>query len=210
LSIINYAFRAATPSLNFKREGIRYRKPEVLILLSSSFFDYGINWTSSLAAQGPVAFQNTPTTSTSFSPFHHLKGNPLTMADIDMTDAPSGSAALAKKAVGKAKAGGSDTGAAGKKRFEVKKVRCLDPQALTFIYSSANTYPVECSSSMGLGYRRRQLCYLQKPHHGFVQVFEVSYGLSPLTNSRHRVSSQPGFCNQRGVYSSLGNLQCKL
>lgn len=38
-----------------------------------------------------------------------------------MTDAPSGSAALAKKAVGKAKAGGSDTGAAGKKRFEVKK-----------------------------------------------------------------------------------------
>jgi hypothetical protein len=121
-----------------------------------------------LQRKGLSPSKTPPTTSTSFSSFHHLKGNPVTMADIDMTDAPSGSAALAKKAVGKAKAVGSDTGAAGKKRFEVKKVRCLDPQALTFIYSSANTYPVECSSSMGLGYRRRQLCYLQKPHHGFV------------------------------------------
>jgi RING-box protein 1 len=43
------------------------------------------------------------------------------MADVDMTDVPSGSSAPAKKAAGKAKAGG-DGGADGKKRFEVKKV----------------------------------------------------------------------------------------
>jgi RING-box protein 1 len=48
------------------------------------------------------------------------------MADIDMTDAPSGSSAAPKKAVGKAKAGG-DSGADGKKRFEVKKVRAKAP-----------------------------------------------------------------------------------
>jgi E3 ubiquitin-protein ligase RBX1 len=41
------------------------------------------------------------------------------MADVVMTDIP----APAKKAVGKAKAGGSEGGADGKKRFEVKKVR---------------------------------------------------------------------------------------
>ena len=40
-----------------------------------------------------------------------------------MTDAPSGSTAPAKKAVGKAKAGASAEGGDGKKRFEVKKVR---------------------------------------------------------------------------------------
>jgi E3 ubiquitin-protein ligase RBX1 len=41
------------------------------------------------------------------------------MADVVMTDIP----APAKKAVGKAKAGGSEGGTDGKKRFEVKKVR---------------------------------------------------------------------------------------
>ena len=40
-----------------------------------------------------------------------------------MTDAPSGSAAPAKKAVGKGKAGAATEGGDGKKRFEVKKVR---------------------------------------------------------------------------------------
>lgn len=48
------------------------------------------------------------------------------MADVDMTDAPTGSTAPAKKATGKGKAGagaGADGGADGKKRFEVKKVR---------------------------------------------------------------------------------------
>jgi hypothetical protein len=44
------------------------------------------------------------------------------MADIDMTDAPSGSTAPVKKTTGKAKAGPSE-GGDGKKRFEVKKVR---------------------------------------------------------------------------------------
>ncbi|EPE29915.1 RING/U-box [Glarea lozoyensis ATCC 20868] len=42
------------------------------------------------------------------------------MADVDMTDAPSGSTAPVKKATGKSKASGGD-GADGKKRFEVKK-----------------------------------------------------------------------------------------
>jgi RING-box protein 1 len=47
------------------------------------------------------------------------------MADIDMTDAPSGSgsgSAGVKKSLGKAKAAAGEGGADGKKRFEVKKV----------------------------------------------------------------------------------------
>ncbi len=44
------------------------------------------------------------------------------MADIDMTDAPSGSAGAVKKLIGKARPGGAADGTAdGKKRFEVKK-----------------------------------------------------------------------------------------
>jgi RING-box protein 1 len=46
------------------------------------------------------------------------------MADVVMTDIP----APAKKAVGKAKAGGSESGTDGKKRFEVKKVRAARRQ----------------------------------------------------------------------------------
>lgn len=50
------------------------------------------------------------------------------MADVDMTDAPSGSSAPVKKAVvGKAKASGAEAGADGKKRFEVKKVQLPTP-----------------------------------------------------------------------------------
>lgn len=45
------------------------------------------------------------------------------MADVDMTDAPSGSTAPTKKLTSKSKAGAADGGADGKKRFEVKKVR---------------------------------------------------------------------------------------
>jgi RING-box protein 1 len=45
------------------------------------------------------------------------------MADVVMTDIP----APVKKAVGKAKAGGSEGGTDGKKRFEVKKVRAYRP-----------------------------------------------------------------------------------
>lgn len=45
------------------------------------------------------------------------------MADVDMTDVPSGSTAIARKVAGKPKTGASaDSGADGKKRFEVKKV----------------------------------------------------------------------------------------
>jgi len=44
------------------------------------------------------------------------------MADVDMTDAPPGSTASGKKAIGKSKPGGTlEGGADGKKRFEVKK-----------------------------------------------------------------------------------------
>jgi RING-box protein 1 len=48
------------------------------------------------------------------------------MADVDMTDAPSGSTAPVKKATGKSKASAADGGVDGKKRFEVKKVRELE------------------------------------------------------------------------------------
>lgn len=47
----------------------------------------------------------------------------IIMADVDMTDAPSGSTAPIKKSLGKSKAGAAEGGADGKKRFEVKKVR---------------------------------------------------------------------------------------
>jgi hypothetical protein len=43
------------------------------------------------------------------------------MADVDMTDAPSGSGTKAKVPVKKA-AGSGEAGPEGKKRFEVKKV----------------------------------------------------------------------------------------
>ncbi|KAG4423326.1 E3 ubiquitin-protein ligase RBX1 [Cadophora sp. DSE1049] len=42
------------------------------------------------------------------------------MADVDMTDAPSGSV-VPKKVASKAKGGAAEGGADGKKRFEVKK-----------------------------------------------------------------------------------------
>jgi hypothetical protein len=45
------------------------------------------------------------------------------MADIDMTDAPSGSgSAQVKKSLGKSKATPGEGASDGKKRFEVKKV----------------------------------------------------------------------------------------
>ncbi|KAG0648472.1 RING-box 1 [Hyphodiscus hymeniophilus] len=43
------------------------------------------------------------------------------MADVDMTDAPSGSTVPVKKAIGKGKSGAAAEGGEGKKRFEVKK-----------------------------------------------------------------------------------------
>lgn len=56
------------------------------------------------------------------------------MADVDMTDAPSASKA---KAVPRKAAGPSDSGADGKKRFEVKKVRALQ-QTQTFGFTSVS------------------------------------------------------------------------
>lgn len=84
-----------------------------------------------------------------------------------MTDAPSGSTAPMKKTAGKAKTG-AEGGADGKKRFEVKKVSYLECD----FGAQANDSTVECSCSLGLGYRRRQLCHLQKPYHGSVYVFQ--------------------------------------
>jgi hypothetical protein len=72
------------------------------------------------------------------------------MADVDMTDAPSGSSAPIKKAVVKAKAGGSAEGSAdGKKRFEVKKVNKSFALVAT---RSTDSFIVERSCSLGLGY----------------------------------------------------------
>ena len=73
------------------------------------------------------------------------------MADIDMTDAPSGSAAPAKKALGKGKTGASEGGPDGKKRFEVKKVKHY--QFLGY-GSIADENIVERSCFVGVGYRR--------------------------------------------------------
>ena len=88
-----------------------------------------------------------------------------------MTDAPSGSTAPAKKGVGKAKAGAAaESGADGKKRFEVKKVRGLRHFDAKLRAECTDNEPVECSGSVGLGHRSRQLCYLQKPHHGSMSV----------------------------------------
>lgn len=49
------------------------------------------------------------------------------MADVDMTDAPSTSAAPVKKTGNKSKAAAD--GADGKKRFEVKKVSYFTPES---------------------------------------------------------------------------------
>lgn len=84
------------------------------------------------------------------------------MADVDMTDAPSGSVAPTKKAVGKTK-GGAEGGADGKKRFEVKKASTTKT---ILSEKSTNELTVVCCGALGLGYRRRQLRHLQKPYHG--------------------------------------------
>jgi hypothetical protein len=127
-----------------------------------------------------------------------------------MTDAPSGSAALAKKAVGKAKAGGSEAGAAGKKRFEVKKVRCVDPQDLrsltaVLIHAQWNAVALWAWDIVV------DNCAICRNHiMDLCKYLNSSVVFRPLTKSRYRVSGQPSFCNQRGVYGSLGYLQCKL
>jgi hypothetical protein len=90
------------------------------------------------------------------------------MADVDMTDAPSGSTAPAKEATSKPKTSAGDGGADGKKRFEVKKVRRSTSSALCDLFHVLSTRIVECRCFVGLGYCCRQLCYLQKPHHGSV------------------------------------------
>lgn len=78
------------------------------------------------------------------------------MADVEMSDAPT----AAKKADGTVAKSGD-----GKKKFEVKKVGCsadLGSERRT----RRLTVPVECGVPLGLGYRRRQLRYLPKSHHG--------------------------------------------
>ena len=77
------------------------------------------------------------------------------MADVDMVDAPSGSAAPVKKATAKVKASAADSGADGKKRFEVKKVRQLEHLALALPSANTNKDIVECGRFMGLGYSCR-------------------------------------------------------
>ena len=72
------------------------------------------------------------------------------MADVDMTDAPSGSTAPVKKSAGKTKAG-SEVALDGKKRFEVKKVGSVGRQA---VHTNTDLFVVECRSPLGLGYCR--------------------------------------------------------
>ncbi|TQS33015.1 hypothetical protein Golomagni_06655 [Golovinomyces magnicellulatus] len=74
------------------------------------------------------------------------------MADVEMKDAPSNGKAVD-----------------GKNKFEVKKVR-KDRDDIFFMVSLANAFEVERRSSLGLGYCSRQLCHLQKPHHGPLYV----------------------------------------
>lgn len=69
------------------------------------------------------------------------------MADVDMTDAPSTSAAPIKKVASKAKNGAE--GGDGKKRFEVKKVSYSQQEARNH---SAKLLIVERGGSVGLGY----------------------------------------------------------
>jgi hypothetical protein len=71
------------------------------------------------------------------------------MADVDMTDAPSTSAAPTKKVASKAKNGAD--GGDGKKRFEVKKVSLSGCEAKDL---RTKLLIVECGGSMGLGYCR--------------------------------------------------------
>jgi hypothetical protein len=76
------------------------------------------------------------------------------MADIDMTDAPSGSGTnTVKKPLGKAKATAGDNGSDGKKRFEVKKVRRSSNTAIR--QPEVNTKTVERRRTLGLGYSGR-------------------------------------------------------
>jgi hypothetical protein len=76
------------------------------------------------------------------------------MADIDMTDAPSGSGTnTVKKSLGKAKATAGDNGSDGKKRFEVKKVRRSSNTAIR--QPEVNTKTVERRRTLGLGYSGR-------------------------------------------------------
>jgi hypothetical protein len=89
------------------------------------------------------------------------------MADIDMTDAPSGSgSAQVKKALGKSKATPGEGASDGKKRFEVKKVGHNSFWCFYEELDCLHERIVERRGSMGMGYRCRQLCYLQKPYYG--------------------------------------------
>lgn len=65
---------------------------------------------------------------------------------------------------GKAVAKGSDN--ADKKKFEVKKVHTDLLFTATHILTGYSQVERRCP--VGLGYRRRQLCHLPKPHHGLV------------------------------------------
>lgn len=82
------------------------------------------------------------------------------MADVDMTDAPSGSSSVSK--VGKSKGSEGE----GKKRFEVKKVSAFGQDLIQQLLTCA----VECSGIVGLGYCRRQLCHLPESYHGSLYV----------------------------------------
>lgn len=68
----------------------------------------------------------------------------------------------------KGKAVAKDSSSDGKKKFEVKKVRKSTLGAI--LTMRLTSPPVERRGPLGLGYCRRQLRHLPKPHHGLVYV----------------------------------------
>jgi len=68
---------------------------------------------------------------------------------------------------------------------------------------------MERGSTLGLGYCGRQLCDLQKSHHGplFVSSYNVFIQTLLTQRYRHRVSSKSGISYERRMHSSLGHLQ---
>ena len=102
------------------------------------------------------------------------------MADIEMPDADPTSASKAKSVTKASKSGApADSTGGEKKRFEVKKVGSVKFSHDSLRHADKGT-SVECSGSLGMGYRSRQLCYLPKPHYGFM----------------YRMPSEPGFIDE--------------
>lgn len=115
-----------------------------------------------------------------------------------MTDAPP------KTKVSKTDASG---GADGKKRFEVKKVMIPHRTAYSLIW----TLTTQKWNAVALWAWDIVVdnCAICRNHiMDLCKALFVFHSCHSLTDSRHRLSSQPSICNERGMYRRLGNLQC--